>query len=69
MRRTSIDVGDVGSDGDGFAARAFDFADDLLRGFFIALVVDDDRGAVAGQRLAMAAPMPRLAPVTTAILF
>ena len=59
-------LGDVGLDGDGFAAVADDFGDDAVGAFLAGAVIDDDGGASAARCWAIRRPIPLDAPVTTA---
>ena len=61
-------LGDVAVHGDGLAAGRRDGGDDRVRAGLAGGVVDDDRRPSAASALAMAAPMPLDAPVTTATL-
>jgi hypothetical protein len=60
-------LGDIALDGDGFATGFVNGGDDGFRAFLAGGVVDDD-GPSAARALAMPAPMPLDAPVTTATL-
>jgi len=61
-------VGDIRTDGDGFAASPGDLFDDDVRAFFAGGVMDDDRGALSGEFLRDSISEPLEAPVTTATL-